>query len=632
MTPSEKTLAQILQIEGNQENYFVPKYQRPYIWRRENWDDLLRDLEEDHEHFMGSIICVPRIADDVSPGERFQYEIIDGQQRLTTISILLCAIYKKLLECRPETAAVEEQLDKWKSVRSSVLRKLVSEKNGKLGEFDEPLEKKGKTAFFARVLPSVQGQNREDYRAVLLDSGALSEQSYPAHWGNRRIAKAYYHFLRHTPETFEGLSDLIQIINSLRFIHISVPSHADAYRLFEALNNRGAPLSALDIIKNGILARVEREKKSVDDAFEMWKDMTDRLTEDDAIQERYLRHFYHAFRHRKELGVSKYPRATKSTMIRIYAEITNRNAYHLLAELAEKAKFYERLIAPDGVGQSSQRAALLNDLLRIGAAPAHQLLLYLLDAEKRGLLEQSSTFNQIAGFLAKYFVRRNVTDQPGTNRLDPIFASIFDAAQVEIKKNGGLSVAWLSDKMKNSKTDRPASDEDFKAALSDNLWYYDPRMARYILCRLNESFTTKEYDPNVWKQDERGAFIWTVEHVLPQGERLRKEWVDMIAAGNVEKARAIQEDWVHCLGNLTLSAYNSKLSDRPFEKKKEKADVSVEGDKLNIGYKNRLPLNELPFKIAGKDVSLASAKKWTVAEIEARNNTIVARCMKLFAL
>ena len=62
MTPSEKTLAQILQIEGNQENYFVPKYQRPYVWGQDNWDALLRDLDEDSEHFMGSIICVPRIA------------------------------------------------------------------------------------------------------------------------------------------------------------------------------------------------------------------------------------------------------------------------------------------------------------------------------------------------------------------------------------------------------------------------------------------------------------------------------------------------------------------------------------------------------------------------------------------
>ena len=175
MTPSEKALAQILQIEGNQENYFVPKYQRPYVWKKEQWEDLLRDLEEDEGHFMGSIICVPRISEDISPGERFQFEIIDGQQRLTTIIIMLCALYKKLEDCRPGQSSPEQDHDVWKTVRSSVLRKLISEKLGKLSPVEEPLEKEGKKAYFARVLPSAQGQNRDDYRAVLRECGALKK-------------------------------------------------------------------------------------------------------------------------------------------------------------------------------------------------------------------------------------------------------------------------------------------------------------------------------------------------------------------------------------------------------------------------------------------------------------------------
>jgi uncharacterized protein with ParB-like and HNH nuclease domain len=138
MTPSEKSLAQILQIEGNQENYYVPKYQRTYVWNTEQWDDLIRDLDEDQEHFMGSIICVPQISEDISPGERFQFEIIDGQQRLTTISIMLCAIHKKLEDCRPRQTSPEEEHDVWKTARSSVFRKLISEKSGKLSGVDEP--------------------------------------------------------------------------------------------------------------------------------------------------------------------------------------------------------------------------------------------------------------------------------------------------------------------------------------------------------------------------------------------------------------------------------------------------------------------------------------------------------------
>ena len=223
---------------------------------------------------------------------------------------------------------------------------------------------------------------------------------------------------------------------------------------------------------------------------------------------------------------------------------------------------------------SAQRRKILEDLQRIGSAPAHQLLLFLLDCEANKLLTNAATFNNIALSLSKFFVRRNVTDQPGTNRLDPIFGGIIDDAQHEIKKTGSIGLDWFVQKMKGNKIDTPASDDDFEAALTDNFWYYDPTMARYILCRLNKSFNTREYDPNIWKQDDRGRFIWTVEHILPQGGNLRKEWVDMIGGGNKERARELQEQWVHCLGNLTLSACNSKLSDRPFDQAKYRLQES----------------------------------------------------------
>ena len=106
----------------------------------------------------------------------------------------------------------------------------------------------------------------------------------------------------------------------------------------------------------------------------------------------------------------------------------------------------------------------------------------------------------------------------------------------------------------------------------------------------------------------------------------------MIRGGNKEKAREVQDQWVHCLGNLTLSAYNSKLSDRAFGKKQQHTEISVEGDKLSIGYKNHLPLNELPFKLNSVTSALAKSKKWTAAEIEARNTAIVDRCMNIFRL
>lgn len=630
MNPSEKSLSQILQIEGARDLYFVPKYQRAYAWRRENWDDLLKDLEDDPEHFMGSVICVPRIPTEMAPGDFISFELIDGQQRLTTISLLLCAFHKKLTDLRPAPGD-ENAYDRWRELTSSVYKKLIAEKVGSVRPHESPVERSDRKAYFARLLPSSQSQNREDFVAALRACRALPDAALPSNWGNRRVAKCYNHFLRTIPNSVNELESLLDRVNNLLFIHISVPTQADAYRLFEALNNRGQPLSALDIIKNGVLAEIEgKQPGSIDAAFELWRSTVERLSDDETIQERYLRHFYHAFRHTSELKVANYPRATKATLIRIYGVLTEREPSLLLKLLYEKSYYYQQLVYP-GTTNDPARRALLSDLNRIGAAPSHQLLLFLLDCEASHRLEDGA-FNKIVHFLCKYFVRRNVTDRPGTNRLDAIFGGLIEACLDEIATAKCLSANWVIRQLRENKSDPPSDDIAFRADLEDNLWDYDPRMARYILCRLNESYSTREYDPNLWKQDERGRFVWTVEHVLPQADRLRKEWVEMIAGGDATQAREVQERWVHCLGNLTLSAYNSRLSDMPFPDKQKRQEVSADGAKLMIGYKNHLPINDLEFSVGNQNISLASAPSWSAEEIRSRNDAIITRCLELFQL
>ena len=639
MTPSEKSLSQILQIEGNQDHYFIPKYQRPYKWGRENWDDLLRDIGEDADHFMGSIICVPRPNDEAVPGEEKYFELIDGQQRLTTLSLLLCAIYRKLEALKPSAEDSETAQTAFLLLRSGIAKKLVKEKpTSQLSPNDEPVEKSGKIAHFTRLCPSTQAQNLADYLYVLVECRLLKKSPCPNNWGNRRVAKCLSYFDQHIPSDMEGLGALVDQVNNLRFIHISVPTQSDAYRLFEALNNRGQPLSALDIIKNGLLAKIEQRKiGSIDEAFEHWKEMTDRLTDDEAVQERYLRHFYHAFRHRPEIGIKGIPRATRSTIIRIYDGLAKANPNKLLTGLVEGAHFYQMLVDPESAPMSAKRRSVFVELDRIGAAPAYQGLLYFLSAEKQGCVGNGAAVDEIATFFARYFVRRNVTDQPGTNRLDAIFAGLIEACQGVVDRKQKITAEFVVKQIAGNKVDKPADDKTFREAIQDNLWRYNDGMARYILCKLDESFANREYAPTLWKRDERGKFIWTVEHVLPQTGNLRKEWIEMIADGDKDKARDVQESWGDCLGNLTLSGYNSKLSDKPFHSKQASNEMTVAGDRLNIGYKNGLALNNLPFKVPNKfgkaeEVSLCTTKAWTAMDIEARNEAIADRVMKLFKL
>lgn len=106
----------------------------------------------------------------------------------------------------------------------------------------------------------------------------------------------------------------------------------------------------------------------------------------------------------------------------------------------------------------------------------------------------------------------------------------------------------------------------------------------------------------------------------------------MIANGDKGKAEEIHEKWVHCLGNLTLSGYNSKLSNASFEDKLNlHENKKFLGYKINIGYKNGLSLNNFEFSINGENTSLAVIDKWTQASIEERNNAIVDVLLKIFA-
>jgi hypothetical protein len=155
-------------------------------------------------------------------------------------------------------------------------------------------------------------------------------------------------------------------------------------------------------------------------------------------------------------------------------------------------------------------------------------------------------------------------------------------------------------------------------------------MARYALTKLDEVNHNREYSPDLWARNEKGLFVWTVEHIFPQGSNIPADWVDMLGNGDKEKAEKIQDDWVHCLGNLTLSGYNSKLSNQSFAKKQGKAVASVFGNKIRIGYENGLALNKIEFSINGKIYSLATTKEWKKEHIKARNNEMVEMLIKLF--
>jgi hypothetical protein len=502
------------------------------------------------------------------------------------------------------------------SLKAKLLKRKKEPRAGEPGGFTV-----GKHTYFLRVQPSAQNHNLEDYRYVLSETDLLESYAKPKYCGVRSIHKAFLYFRDNLPTKVPELCNLARKINQLTFVQIIVGSQSDAFTLFESLNNRGVPLSAVDIIKNKLLAEMERQHNvDIDESFDRWQGIIAALP-DVAEQERFLRHFYNAFKHREAIRVDKVTRATKSQIIRIYETLVKRDSLTIFNDLTEKATLYGTLLRPPETFAAPVARDLV-ELQRIGSAPAYQILLFLFSLPKVEI-QPGDFLARAVSLLCRYYVRRNITDYPATRDLDPAAIELIEACAAQITKEGHLKIETFTTLLLNGKG-RPASVQQLRSALEGPVYADNSGMARYLLIQLDLLYHTREYQPDLWARDEKDRFVWTIEHVLPQADKLPAHWTTMISAADPAGAAAIQAASMDRLGNLTLSGYNSDLATSSFEKKQQLSkDRTFLGHKINIGYRNGLALNNLPFTTHGSSHTLATATTWTAEMIEARTNAMI---------
>ena len=482
---------------------------------------------------------------------------------------------------------------------------------------------------FLRVQPSSQNSNVEDYKYLLSKIGLLKTREKPRYLGVRAMCKAFRFLEEHVSTDASELLALVAKINQLIFVHISVGSQADAFTLFETLNNRGVPLSAIDIIKNKMLAEMDKQHQvDVDESFEKWQSIIEAIPE--AVdQERFLRHFYNAYRWDKDIKVDGVQRAIKSKIIFVYEKLILKNARNIFDNLCQKAALYGELINPEDSNFEEDIVGQLLDLARTNAAPAYLLFLYLFSLDKKHFGEKKFLYNAV-DLSIRYFVRRNVTDFPGTKALDQLHIDLVEACQAHIDAGNKLTSAFLQEQLMTPT--RCATKKQFEEALSGPMYSTNNLMTRYLLVKLDETHHSREYAPDLWARNDGDKYVWTVEHVLPQTENIPKDWVEMIADGDREAAQQIHEDNVDRLGNLTLSGYNSKLATASLSKKQKLAEKKkILGHSINIGYENGLALNDLTFKVGREAFKLAEAPVWTAEMIDGRTRKMVDMLMKMYS-
>ncbi|AMF98508.1 DUF262 domain-containing protein [Vibrio harveyi] len=572
--------------------YAIPRYQREYTWGKWQWDALFEDLlENDLNYYLGSIICINQTTDALALQ---QLELVDGQQRMTTLSLLLAAIYASYNQLGVELS-MEQQIELY-----NLKNKLVLKKNA-----EQP-----------RLVPQVQNANQQDYLAVLKEAGILKEAEWVANAGNRRVFRAFRHFLMRIEEyvsesddALQALSELLDKVNAATLVKIEVASHSDAYTLFESLNNRGVPLTAIDLMKNKLLAKLEQvEPGSIDKSFVSWTKVMEALGDDYGVQERFFRQYYNAFKPELKEIVSV-PVATKSNLIQIFEKLIAHDPKQFLQEMRSHSSWYEQIVGHCEVEGETKLTRLLQNLDRIQGAPSYLLLLMLFS--KRETLGLSfSLIEQVVTLLINFFVRRNTTDVPATRDLNRIF---MELAEQLLCCRGEQVVNVIANALRNVST----TDEHFRQALSGDLYEDNSWVCRFILCAIEESMMTKEKQVDLWAVEGK-QYVWTIEHVFPQGANIPDAWVDMLAGGDKELAEQYRQSHVHKLGNLTISGYNSTLGNKSFVEKRDRTNR----DKRAVGYKNGLYLNQ----------ELAVAEAWSVEQIEQRTEELVDKTLTLFHL
>lgn len=570
--------------------YTIPKYQREYTWNKTEWEELFDDIWENEDgYFLGSIICINQAKDALKDQS---LELVDGQQRLTSISLLFAAIYEYL------QGRKDDLNDDQKNELANLKKRLIHKKKN-----DQ-----------VRIELSYQNQNYQDFCYLLSDLKLLSYAEQTEYAGNRKIWKAFRYFQKRFKESDEkgkakyGLSDVFDMLDKLGsacLVKIEVGSHGDAFILFESLNNRGVPLTVVDLVKNKLLSKLEKSNAgSIKENFDKWTGLLKNLTEDYVIQERYFRQYYNAF---KDEVLKNGPTiATRSNVIRIYEKMIDQDAPKFFERFLNAGAVYSEIINTKESSEPLKKHLI--DLSRISGVPSYLLLLYLKEQSRRLNLSDKQLSN-IAEYLVLFFVRRNLTDKPPTRDLTPLFMQLV---QLVKKKNGNDVV----DTIKKGLFKVSADDAEFKKSLNGSIYIENTDATRFILCMIEENERTKEHAVDLWAMQGK-QYVWTIEHIFPQGENIPKSWIDTIANGDSGEARRLQSEYVHRLGNLTISGYNSNLGNKSFDEKRDRKDKGK-----YVGYKNGLWLNS----------TLCKQRTWTIQDIENRTVTLVDKIMVLCSL
>ncbi|MCL2115611.1 MAG: DUF262 and DUF1524 domain-containing protein [Methanobrevibacter sp.] len=525
MNADDKPLSKFL---NNTQQLRIPIYQRRYSWNLKEcqllFEDILRigkDFNKESSHFIGSIVY---IEDPTFRGDVDELLIIDGQQRLTTLTLILIAVSEYLKENPNHPSA--DKLDKIISYY------LVNDKE------------KGND-FYKLLL----NQEDKDSLLKLIDNLTKNPVDFDKN-DSIRIKDNYEFFKRNINE--RNLSEVYTGILKLEIVEISLERGRDNPQLiFESLNSTGLELNQADLIRNYILMGLElEEQEKIYNNY--WRKMELGFAHSESYNlfDRFIRDYLTIKLERiptfkniyTEFKVySKRFKESSKKIKRFSMDIED--VEELMEDIFKYAKYYFNITYDEEDEDINNSFKNLNEL-GFDVTRPFLLEVYKDYAEKKISKEE---LIKIINLVESYLLRRNICNIP-TPSLNKTFATLYKS----IDRDNYLESLKAEFIFKDSYKRFPHNEEFKNSFLSKDIYNLSTR--NYILGKLeNKDFKEKSIDVE----------SYTIEHIMPQNPNLSQKWREELG----ENWEEVQKKYLHNIGNLTLTAYNSELSDKSFSEK-----------------------------------------------------------------
>lgn len=516
-------------FEQPRRQYVVPVYQRNYDWGIAQAQNLFEDIVEaqknNKNHYVGSVVT----ATGNKVGGVENYYIIDGQQRLTTTYILLKALYD-LADTEVEKETIKEWLfnkDRFQELSTDLASKL------KLKSDNEQIQ--------------------------LLMQNRFEEMDKTSN-----VYANYQKFLELVQqEKANGMTvkEISAGIDKLVCARVELDQNDNPQEVFESINSKGCPLTISDLIRNYILM-IDEDQVRLYNTY--W------LKIEKYVKKEYMTPFILDFLNFKLDGWTL-ERSAYNSFKRLFVK-DGYTHESMLQELSHYAKFYNYFMETNDELPLGIRK-YLNNLRQLRQTTIYVFLFPVFEDYEKGLISETE-LEKLLKFFLNYLVRRIVCEV-GSNSLRGLFKTLYARIFNKQENYQYYLDAVLSFFQQLNTKDKIPTDALFIECLEEKDLYHKNLVCKYILSSIENQGTKELIDIS----------NLTIEHIMPQNEDLSKEWRTMLGENWID----VHSKYLNTLGNLTLTGYNSELSDKPFTEKKK---MVAENSKIKNLNKDVMDKNE----------------------------------------